>query len=146
VANNYALFSEKIYDLTDEEMDWLNKVLRTDTGDEEELPKLLELLGATELGDDDLDCCWPGFEYSLRRDQRSLWFYAEEGFSEEPLITVFQAFLRRFRPKFKICVSISYYCDKMRVGEFGGSWLFITANDVQSGSTWGELEKLAAKE
>lgn len=141
MANNYALFSEKIDDLTDEELDWLHKVLHANPGDDDELPELLELLDTKELGDGVHN--WPGFEFSLRRDERSLWFYASENYEEGAIIMILQAFLRRFRPTFKICISIAHYCDKMCVGEFGGSWLFITADGVENGSTWGELMDLS---
>ena len=140
MANNYALFSEKIDHLTDEEMDWLDKVLNADPEDEGELPKLLALLGTTEeeAESDALDN-WPGFEFSINRQERSLWFYAEEGYDEEPLVTIFLAFLRRFRPTGHVAISVAYYCDKMRVGEFGGGWIVISANSVQSGSTWDSI-------
>lgn len=60
-----------------------------------------------------------------------LWLYSEEGSNLDHVGVLVQAFLAKFRPK--ACFSLTYaeYCDKLRVGEFGGGAMFVTAEEVK---------------
>jgi hypothetical protein len=148
MADNYSQFSHQLNDLTDEEMAWFEKVLTAcpdehvleEGEDEDWWREFFDLLGTEEICGDALDS-WPGFEYSLDKEKKALWFYASEGYTEEALVEVFQAFLKRFRPAERIGISIAITCSKMRLDEFGGAWLVIAADSVMSGNTWDDIRR-----
>lgn len=142
MANSYTQFSEEIEDITSEEAKWIDEVLRFDYSESEEdgpaIARLARLLGRKkkELGDVDLDC-WPGFEWSTKGAEKgTLWLYCEEGFQEGNLVIFIQSFIRKFRPDYVFKMSAACFCDKMRLGEFGGIWLAISKDQVEAGNTW----------
>lgn len=112
MANNYLEFSETIDNLTPEEMDWWENDARDVGGYKEE----------------EDDFCW---DFELDRDQKSVWFHADEYGDVEAVATVVQAFLGKFR--INDCFSLTWacWCSKPRVGEFGGGAMFVTAHEVK---------------
>lgn len=138
MANNYSQFSEVIFpNLTGAEIDWLASVIGLDYLDDEE--ELDARFPGWDKGEQ-----WPGCDCVIEKDQ-TLWISAEEGFNETNLTLFLQAFLKEFRPKDAVTISISHFCDKLRAGEFGGGWMAITATEARGGSTW-DAASAAVKE
>jgi hypothetical protein len=151
MANNYTQFSELIEGVTPEQAEWIEKVLKFDTkpydNDEDEAnlhAAFADLLGV-KVGElpDDLDLgWWPGFEWSVKGDEEgSLWLHCDEGFRDSDLILFVQSFIRKFMPDYIFSLTAACFCDKPRIGEFGGVWYVITKDEVHSGGTWSEVEK-----
>lgn len=134
MANYYTQFSEVIPNLTEEEKAWLERALQdTDLlSDNEELEWENAFGDIFEHG--------VQFEHQFIENPNSsygnyLWVHASEGCVEE-LIALVQAFLARFRPTESWFMSWAATCSKPRVGEFGGGWAVVTADNVESGTTW----------
>lgn len=113
MANNYVQFSQTLTIDTPEQEKWLKEML--ETPDEKKLEKL-------EIDD------WPGFSYEL--DAKSLWVYSEEGGDINNLVYLVQEFLKKFKPKACWCLTWAETCSKMRVDEFSGSGVLVTAKKV----------------
>ena len=126
MADNYLQFSESLDNLTAEEADWLQSQLAedADTG----CPVFLLDFPDRE-DDDDTD---RGFQYDFEGagDERSLSISAEERGYVERVAHLVQKFLKRFRPD--ECWSLTYAttCSKLRIGEFGGGAVFVTADEI----------------
>ena len=146
MANNYLQFSEAISDLTDDECDWLHRQLETVYvfGDREYtdagVPGDLSPSDATWSGcralrdypDADGDV---GFQCEFLDNEElgpNLWLYAEEGGDPLRVAHLVQKFLRKFRTD--QCWSLTYAttCSKLRLGEFSGGAVFVTAEAVES--------------
>ena len=163
MANNYRSFSEQIENLTDEEIDWLER--QTDTVrfkwvagpdpkrraieiaptevDETQLEEGVRFL--VEAGSDkeqaslmddfnSMEC--PDFGLELNRGGRTLWLYAEESGDIGHVAILVQQFLRKFRPHGCFSLTAADYCSKPRLGEFGGVAVFVTATEIRLMSTW----------
>ena len=157
MANNYLDFSEVIAGLTPEEEDWFRSQLATVRvfGDreyaEDQVPDGLDPCEADWIGcrayRDVPDCAEhakdmgmedPGFEFSFADDhdtpdgwRRHLWIHAGEWGYVDGAAQLVRKFLRRFRPD--QCWSLTYatICSKLRVGEFGGGAVFVTADEIR---------------
>ena len=140
MANNYSQFSEEIGGVTPEEAAWIEKTLRRDTDDAGERKELMKELALE--GEHDLDC-WPCFEWEFENNKSNLWLYAEENANIDHLAWFVQAFLVKFRPTEIFKATGADYCSKLRVGEFGGWWLVISAKEILCGNTWDEATKHA---
>lgn len=122
MANNYLEFSEVIDNLTPEEMDWWeNEAYKVDAED------------------DDFQCC----DYDIKRDERTVWFHADESGNLEAVDLVVTEFLKKFRPNEYFALTWSCGCSKPRIGEFGGGAMFVTAKGTKytDSYTWLELQK-----
>ena len=152
MANNYLQFSEVLSHLTVEEEAWLRSQLEVVSvfGDREyvdgEVPNALdsvddEWYGCRAWRDlpgyDPNDGVLIGFEYQFHDDHdsadgwgRHLWLYTEESACLERIAHLVQKFLRKFRPN--QCWSLTYAttCSRLRVGEFGGGAVFVTADTI----------------
>jgi hypothetical protein len=140
MANSYSQFSEMLR-VNTKEAKWLMKILLFDPmkGDDlEVLVKELHLDGKHA----DLDG-WPDFEWNLHR--KEFWLHADESYTEDHLIWVMQALLKKFRPDFIFTMTGAGTCSRPRVGEFGGFWIAISANGVESGNTWDAVREAAEK-
>lgn len=149
MANNYMQFSEIIQALSEEEAAWVNQVCGLDASRDEDLQKICRLLGLDEntYGAEALQA-WPDFGCDVEVRQpgpNDLWLYSEEYANIDHLIWFVQAFLRKFRPNMVFTCSGADTCSKLRVGEFGGWWVAISANEMQSGSTYAAAKLAAAK-
>lgn len=127
MANNYLTFSEQLGRLTKEEKTWLKQQLEYIESDEGDLPRFL-----VGCGEEDVD--EQGFEFeflSSAASGRYLWLYAEESGNPQHVAILVQKFLQAFRPR--ECWSLTYacWCDKPRIGEFGGGAVFVTAEEIQ---------------
>ena len=76
------------------------------------------------------------YEFDTSEDEpegwgRHLWLYAEESGDPEQVAHLVRKFLKAFRPAECWSLSYSTTCSKLRVGEFGGGALFVTAADIK---------------
>jgi hypothetical protein len=139
MANNYQQFSESITDLTPEAKAWCKKLLDMEVESEEEIKELEKELSLE--GDHGLDLeWWPGFGWELR--DSSLWLYSEEGCDTQLLAIFVRELICRFMPDYIFSMSTADYCSKLRIGEFGGTWMVISREGIEGGSTWGAAEEV----
>ncbi|HEY5314382.1 MAG TPA: hypothetical protein VIK18_17750 [Pirellulales bacterium] len=146
MANNYLQFSEILDGLTEAEHRWLQEQLETILvfGDREyasqNLPENLSEDDATWTGlrvlrdFPDEEGCETDFEFAFCAEPdtgRQVWLFAEEGGDPGQVGHLVQQFLRQFRPD--QCWSLTYAttCSKLRLGEFSGGALFVTADTVE---------------
>lgn len=132
MANNYSQFSESIDSLTQQEQEWVRKVLGLDYHDSCDLKLLKEEMNIKD--DIDLDT-WPFFEWQIQSDG-NLWLYSEEGYDDNHLAMFVQAYIRKFRPDYIFKATGSCTCSKPRLGEFGGWWLVVSKDTIIGGNTW----------
>jgi hypothetical protein len=146
MANNYLQFSEVLDGLTEPEHRWLQEQLETIFvfGDREHTSKNLP----ADLSEDDAtwtglrvlrdfpdhEGCETDFEFAFCNEPdtgQHLWLFAEEGGDPGQIGHLVQKFLRQFRPD--QCWSLTYAttCSKLRIGEFSGGALFVTADTVE---------------
>lgn len=166
MANNYSQFSTGIYDLTDEEKEWINRVMCTpislgeyveyrDMHTVDQIATNREILyhGEPEKqklkhADDD-DDYWPRFDWQItdssKSDKDMWWLYCGESFNLDHVIMAVQAFLRTFRPKEYLVMSWADTCGKPRIDVFGGGACIITADKWDVMSTYLQMD-LWAKE
>jgi hypothetical protein len=143
MAEYYTQWSTNLDIKSEEEYAWLQEVLNLDPGgfttseeeeeDEESDPHQViadvkKSLGF-ELSEDDFDWDFPGFEYKLSKD--NLWAYAEEDGNMDSLCRIVQAFFRKFRPDGFFYVTWANTCSKMRVNEFNGGAMVVTAKNIK---------------
>ena len=157
MANNYLQFSEVIANLTESEEAWLKEQLqriclfgdREYPADEDGYP----VGNPDEVAHQDPDWVIPRFLRDYRHElgnteqgfcaefhddhdspdgwDRHLWIYAEEGGEPDHAAWLVQKFLKQFRPQ--ECWSLTYAttCSKLRVGEFAGGAVFVTADEIR---------------
>lgn len=143
MANNYQQFCECLMfpaDVGTERLEeirtWVKAVLSVPSSsegfDEEAGEKctedhLAELeVDTVRLDEHNLDQ-WPGCDWNLTDDGFIL--YAEESGDLECVAEFAQAYLKRFAPTGSFRLTWAETCSKMRVGQFGGGYLFVTATD-----------------
>jgi hypothetical protein len=137
MANNYAQFSENIFfDLTPEEIAWLNKVGRLDEEDEDDVKVLDEVFPCR-----DVDMSVPGCDWMVTKEN-SLWCYSEEHYSELNVALFLQTFIKTFRPDAIVSITSASYCSRLRENEFGGVWMVVSADEIRTGSTWDMIETI----
>lgn len=148
MANNYLQFSEAIGHLSIAERDWLQRQLEAVYvfGDreyaEDEVPDDLSTAYATWCGcrvfrdlpgvDSEDDA---GFQYEFGEHEnlgQHLWVYADEGGDLDRVAHLVQKFLRQFRPRESWSLTYATTCSKLRLGEFSGGALFVTAGGIES--------------
>ena len=143
MATTYFLFCEQIQDITSGELDWIKAVLNYDFDEHLsedgscDVCNFLEVLG--DRYDLEMDPGnWPGFGWKIVGE--GLFLYSEQHYEENHLVIFVQAFIRKWRPDYIFSVSAAGTCDRLVIGEFGGSWLVITKDEVLGGNTWSEIE------
>jgi hypothetical protein len=119
MANNYLQFSSSISDLNKEEAEWWNARLGGDHDEEEDDPY------ADPVRDYQA-------EVEGENGVWSVWFYAEEFGEPAHVAHDVQEFFAKFRPEGVFTLEWAVTCSKMRVGEFGGGFVVITAQ----GCSW----------
>ena len=145
MANNYLQFSEVIKELTEPEEKWLKEQLQetknatVDAADDEDSTSGSQsyafLRDKPEY--DAADCDSLGFDYDFHDDDdmvnwgHHLWVYAEECGNADNVAWLVQKFLKKFRPKDCWGMTYAVTCSKMRVDEFGGGAVFVTADRVR---------------
>ena len=130
MANNYRQFSEAIQGITPDEERWLKAVLQQyeETAQSPEQAAFLKEVGAEF---ENLEH-FPNFGWRFDRDggNTALWLYSEECGDVEELSQVVGAFLKKFRPHACFALTWADWCSKLRVGEFSGGGVFITAKEI----------------
>ena len=152
MANNYSQFSEG-FEVTQEEAKWIDDFLCECPNQDEDPEGYKVWCEERKLREGDDPDYFPGFRADLEKDNTFLWLYAEEGCDTDYLATFIQAFLKKFRPKDVMTFTGASYCSKLRLGEFGGWWLTVSADEIAAGNTWDDasdaaklmVEKLRAK-
>jgi hypothetical protein len=126
MANNYQQHSFMINSLTPTEVTWLetkfDEINRRNENDEGEYI----CIGSTEI--------------ERRDDGADLWLYAEEGCDLDCLVDFLQGFLKENRPDSYIGFEWANTCSKMRLDEFSGGSVFITAEKTEWKSTYDFIE------
>ena len=136
MANNYVQFSTAIEELTEEESAWLADLLITlrcaedfdllsdeGTADYEDryhyVVTAFRILAYEDLFSVDTE---------LKKEKGYLWIYSEESGNVDQAVLLIQEFLKEFRPADVHFLSWSETCSKMRINEFGGGTVLITAD------------------
>jgi hypothetical protein len=122
MAQNYLQFSEIIPDLTEEEIAWITK----------------EIKFLNDPNNDDLPCIFTdegglGFDIEINTKEKELWIYAEEYGSVDCVAYFVQEFINEFRPFLTFSMTWARTCSKLRVGEFSGGWMVVTADKIRFG-------------
>lgn len=82
----------------------------------------------------------PGIEFEIQTNV--LWLHDACGtFDLNFLTLVVQAFIQKWRPDYIFSVTWATTCTKPLVGEFGGGWVIVTKDKIQTGNTWTEINK-----
>jgi hypothetical protein len=113
MANNYLQFSCVLEGLTGEEQEWTKKRLKE--------------LGEPDFPDDEPKA---DFEWKIDADG-DLHMFAEESGEPNDVANFVQAFLKKFRPAQHFSMTWCTFCDKMRVDEFSGGGVLVTAEKQQ---------------
>jgi hypothetical protein len=136
MADNYLQFSESLDSLIAAEADWLGEQLAEDPLTY--CPRFLLDFADREADDTDY-----GFQYEFHGDfpDRNLWISAEESGTVERVAHLVQKFLQRFRPE--QCWSLTYAnsSSKLRLGEFGGGAVFVTADEIRWNDCYDFIEE-----
>jgi len=161
MSNNYLQFSEEIVDLTKEEAEWLELMSnlsnlssdrdvdfkinddRRHFSDEGEAlteeAKLAEVLFKDE----------PIINVDIEKQEGSAlawkaWFYSDEGNDPYAVGMLVQAFFKKFRAGTKVMFSLTWadYCEKLRVGEFGGGAMVVTEKEIVIRSAYEVVHEL----
>ena len=146
MANTYTQFSQVIENITDEERAWL--IENTTSPEDRFSPEDEEAMHnwATELGLPHEECpYWPDFGAIIEDDKQRLWIYSEESGNLDNVVILVQAFLEKFRPKEVFAMNWAATCSKPRVEEFGGGAIVVSAEEVQSITTFGWSQEAQAK-
>jgi len=126
MANNYQQHSFMIDKLSSTEVSWLEtKLEEIDKSNEDPSGEYI-CLGSTEI--------------ERRATGAELWLYAEEGCDLDSLVDFLQSFLKENRPDSYLGFEWANTCSKMRLNEFSGGAVFITANKAEWISTYDFLE------
>jgi len=146
MADNYLQFSETLNDLTIEEAAWLRRQLEpiavidgkeyADDDDavanRETEPSYRGLRFLQDYDDPNDDADLQGFEIVFQEDEGAsyAWLSAEAYGDPGRVAHLLQKFLKQFRPR--QCWSLTYatMCSKLRVGEFAGGAVFVTADEI----------------
>lgn len=145
MADNFKQFSEEIADLTAEEAEWIRTELDAtpDSIGKEKARVRREQVIRDEYDAEDAQC-WPDFEWEiLEGDGPSrLWIHADDYGSVQDVGGFIRAFLEKFRPSATFFLSWADTCSKMRVGEFDGGAIFVTAESVEylQASSWAQFK------
>ncbi len=148
MADTYFMFSEVVPHLTSEEEAWLRSQLQ-----------LIAVRNGKEIEIDDVNCeaaeCaeWIGerylrdnkhydpdldnfaFDFEFCDDDspwgRHLWVYSEKDDGQMGAASLVQKFLKKFRPNQCWTLTWAEVVARLRVGLFGGGFIFVTANSIE---------------
>jgi hypothetical protein len=146
MANTYTQFSQIIENITDEERAWL--LLNLDSPEDRFSPEdeVAMYKWADEIGLPHDECpYWPDFGAVLEDDKHRLWIYSEESGNLDNVVILVQAFLEKFRPKEVFAMNWAATCSKPRIEEFGGGAIVVSAEEVQSITSFGWALNAQAK-
>ena len=147
MANNYQQHSFMIDSLTPAEAYWIRKRFdeidkKNDDEDEQEPIWIGDV--AFEDGhfvyDPPLEDGKEPVAEQIKEHPKSLWLYSEEGADLDSLVDFLQDFLKENRPDSYIGFEWANTCSKMRLDEFSGGAVFITAEKTDWTCTYDFLE------
>jgi hypothetical protein len=91
------------------------------------------------------DCDTLDFDYEFDDDDTDwghhLWIYVEESGDPARPAQLVQKFLRRFRPDQCWGLTFAQTCSKLRVGDFGGGAVFVTADKIKWNNAFNFVEE-----
>ncbi len=139
MAEYFTQWSTELEIKSEEERAWLDEVLSLnleDMEDEDEdfdqyqvMADVKKNLGF-QLTEDDFDIgSFPGFEFRVSKE--NLWAYSEDDGNLDVLSRIVQAFFKKFRPDGFFYVTWANTCNKMRVNEFNGGAMVVTAETIK---------------
>ena len=141
MSNNYLQFSFAIPNLTDAETAWIREYLaHVKQFAEYERDDALDGPADDEPIMTDADKVDPflmavqnngSFGFSWAIDEDGLWIYAEESGDPDIAATLMQQFLKAHRPTSYVGFEWAATCSKMRLNEFGGGGVMVTATDCE---------------
>ena len=139
MADSYTEFSEIIENLTIEEASWLDHQLST--APDADCPIFLKDCPDRYPGDSD---CGFGYSFEEHDGRCWLWIGSSEGCNVDYVAHLVQKFLKQFRPG--QCWSLTYAvtCSKLRVGEFGGGAVFVTADEIYDHNAYAFVDQQRA--
>jgi len=132
MANNYTQTSFMLTKLNPVESAWLKDAFEEGQRKADEEDNFDEYIGVS-------------YEFEQKEGYEDLWIYAEEGFMVDNLACLLQAFLKEHRPDEYISFTWSNTCSKMRLDEFSGGGVFITAKSQKWCVPYAFIDKEAAK-
>jgi hypothetical protein len=132
MANHYLQFSEMIEYITPDEMKWWR----------DKLCALGEIAYQDDITDeqDDLMCAASCFD--MEAEGNCIWVVAGEYGNPDAVAAIIQDFLRECRPDDCFTLTWASTCSKMRVGEFGGGGVLVTAQDMHWTNAHAEVESM----
>jgi len=139
MANNYTQWSEFFPLNSSEEAAWIKSVLclnidNYQTDDSLSESEARQIILKNEFGinisTDDADF-FPGFSVEFSDNDSGVYIYAEEFGNVDTAASIFQTFLKKFRPSDYFKIEWADTCSKPRAGEFGGGAVFVTADNVE---------------
>ena len=154
MADNYLQFSESLGPLTTKQDAWLQQqleaivVINETEFPEDDAPDCdepeyrgLRFLRDYETLDDDADIPGFGVEFNGTGKDRHAWLSAEEGGDPSRVAHLVQSFLKKFHPDQSWSLTYATTCSKLRVGEFGGGAVFVTADDIHWNDSYDFVEE-----
>lgn len=132
MANNYTQTSFMLTELNPVEIAWLKNAFEESQRKLDEEDNFDDYIGVS-------------YEFEQGEGFENLWIYAEEGFMVENLAGLLQAFLKEHRPNGYISFTWADTCSKMRLDEFSGGGVFITAKSQKWCVPYSFVDKEAAK-
>lgn len=142
--------ADPIRNLTPEEVVWIKKYTRPPRDhaewpeDEAAQKRYLEEWHKLFPDVDDHDG-WPSFNSALEDNETCWWIYAEESCNLDHVVAMVQAFFWKFRPREVFSLTYAETCSRMRVDEFSGGWLVVTATSWDSGNASDYARKAAKR-
>ena len=122
MANNYLQLSTMIEDVTPLEKEWIDENI-------EKFDKDFFYPKDDENFDEE-DYC-PAFQWKFEGEGTSIWIYGEEYANIESVADFMHAFIKEMRPKEYLQFSWAETCSKLRIDNFHGGGVFITAKEVK---------------
>ena len=153
MANNYTQFSESIGELTQDEQKWIRDALNHGGI---VFQRFVDQLTKEE---DESAETFPEFDWSIGPHSKwdegrgryedtklgELWLRSADSCDLNHVALFVQAFLTTWRPRTFFSLTWADTCDKLRVGEFSGGAVFITAEraELHSVGEWVQQKKEA---
>lgn len=140
MANNYLQFSMSVPLKTETEQAWCRASLTALddllSGTEVDVEQFDKEIASVVMEARRKDWVHQGFEWSItptpeKIDQPAeLWLHADEAGEPEQVAAFLRAYLTKFNPTGSLWFSWAFTCSKMRVNEFGGGAVVVTAKRV----------------
>lgn len=140
MADNYLQFSMMVPLKTDSEQAWcresLTALARFLSGEEKGVQKFASDIAWVVMEALRKDWSHQGFEWSITPTPdkagqvADLWLHDDESGEPEQVAEFLRAYLKKFNPGGSLWFSWAYTCSKMRVNEFGGGAVVVTATKV----------------